>query len=560
MTRPAKIAAVAPEQLATGAVALAARGDQLRASRAWREARTAYEQAVAADAHHAPAWEGLGHAARYTDDLETSHSAFEQAYRDYLDSRDHRGAARAAMEIALYHDVYRGEPAVANGWFERAGALLEDCPDTPERAWLLLWRAHVHIHVRDEMRAGREALAGALRLNLRCQVDEIDTMAKGLAGLSLISDGDVESGLRRLDEATATAIAGDRFRPETIGFTCCYVLDACETVRDFARAQQWLEHARSATRSMAVRHFESFCRSHYIAVLTWSAKYEAAESAIGSMRSELAAIAPAWMAHCDLRLGEVRRRQGRAEEAVRLLQPLAAHSLALLPLAWLRFEAGDPDGTLSLVERYVRRTAGDHVRRLHALDLIVRAASLARDDARTTMAIEELRGLAPKVNTRIALGVLAEAEASDPALQPAAAVVKLEDAIDEYDLAGAPYEGTAARLRLASVLTTAGQSDRGAREREAAKAVAARIGALGILKRAAAEPYGAPAQRRRTSLSERELEVLGLIAQGLSNHDIGERLCVSPFTVKRHVANILTKLDLPSRAAAASYAVRNGLT
>ena len=222
--------------------------------------------------------------------------------------------------------------------------------------------------------------------------------------------------------------------------------------------------------------------------------------------------------------------------------------------------SASPDGTLSLVERYVRRTAGDHVRRLHALDLIVRAASLARDDARTTMAIEELRGLAPKVNTRIALGVLAEAEASDPALQPAAAVVKLEDDIDEYDLAGAPYEGTAARLRLASVLTTAGQSDRGAREREAAKAVAARIGALGILKRAAAEPYGAPAQRHRTSLSERELEVLGLIAQGLSNHDIGERLCVSPFTVKRHVANILTKLDLPSRTAAASYAVRNGLT
>ena len=50
------------------------------------------------------------------------------------------------------------------------------------------------------------------------------------------------------------------------------------------------------------------------------------------------------------------------------------------------------------------------------------------------------------------------------------------------------------------------------------------------------------------------------MAQGLSNHEIGERLFVSPFTVKRHVTNILTKLDLPSRAAAASYAVREGLT
>jgi DNA-binding NarL/FixJ family response regulator len=512
-----------PEQLAAGAAALVARGDRLRASRAWRDARDAYQQAVAAEPHNAAAWEGLGRSARYVDDLEASRAAFEQAYRDYLDARDNPGAARAAMEIALYHDLYRGEHAVANGWFERAGALLEDCPDTPERAWLMLWRAHVHIHVRDEMPAGREALAGALRLNQRCQVDEIDTMARGLAGLALISDGDVEGGLRRLDEATAMAIAGDRFRPETIGFACCYVLEACETVRDFERAQQWLEHAWSADRSLGVPHFAGFCRSHYVAILTWCAKYQAAESEIDSMRATLATIAPAWMSHCDIRLGEVRRR-------------------------------------LSLVERYVRRTSGDHTRRLHALDLIVRAASLARDDARAAAALEELRALVPKVNTRIALGMLAEAEASDPAAQPSATIVRLEDAIDEYDLAGAPYEATAARLRLAGALATAGQSERAVREREAAKMVAGRIGALGLLRRAAASPGNASTLRPRTSLSERELEVLGLIAQGLSNQVIGERLYVSPFTVKRHVANILTKLDLPSRAAAASYAVRNGLT
>jgi DNA-binding NarL/FixJ family response regulator len=551
---------VAPKQLASDAATLTARGDELRATRTWREARIAYEQALAADGHYAPAWEGLGRSARYCDDLERSCTAFEQAYRDYLDARDYQGAARAAMEIALYHELYRAEHAVANGWFERAGALLEDCPDTPERAWLMLWRAHVQIHLRDEMPAGREALASALRLNLRCQVDEIDTMAKGLAGLALISDGDVEGGLRRLDEATATAIAGDRLRPETIGFPCHYVLDACETVRDFARAQQWLEHAWAADRSLGVSHFASFCRSHYIAVLTWTARYDAAESEIAAMRAALGQIAPASISQCNLRLGEVRRRQGRSEDALRLLQPLAAHAFALLSLAWLRLEAGDPDGTVSLVERYIRRIGGDHTRRLHALDLMVRAASLARDEGRMTTALEELRALAPRVNTQIALGVLAEAEASLPTLQPAAAIVRLEEAIDEYDLAGAPYEGAAARLRLAALLETAGQTERAIREREAAKAVATRIGAIGLVRRAAAAPGGASAQRPRNALSARELEVLGLIAQGLSNHDIGERLFVSPFTVKRHVANILTKLDLPSRAAAASYAVRNGLT
>jgi DNA-binding NarL/FixJ family response regulator len=63
-----------------------------------------------------------------------------------------------------------------------------------------------------------------------------------------------------------------------------------------------------------------------------------------------------------------------------------------------------------------------------------------------------------------------------------------------------------------------------------------------------------------TGLSPREIEVLRLVAEGLNNQEIGERLFVSAFTVKRHVANILTKLDVPSRAAAAAYAARLGLT
>ena len=52
-------------------------------------------------------------------------------------------------------------------------------------------------------------------------------------------------------------------------------------------------------------------------------------------------------------------------------------------------------------------------------------------------------------------------------------------------------------------------------------------------------------------LSSREREVLNLVADGLSNGVIAQRLRLSDHTVKRHVANILLKLDLPTRAAAA---------
>jgi len=62
-------------------------------------------------------------------------------------------------------------------------------------------------------------------------------------------------------------------------------------------------------------------------------------------------------------------------------------------------------------------------------------------------------------------------------------------------------------------------------------------------------------------LTSRELDMLKLVAQGLSNPDIrlAQRLVLSEHTVHRHLANILRKLDLSSRAAAAAWGVRTGL-
>jgi DNA-binding NarL/FixJ family response regulator len=67
-----------------------------------------------------------------------------------------------------------------------------------------------------------------------------------------------------------------------------------------------------------------------------------------------------------------------------------------------------------------------------------------------------------------------------------------------------------------------------------------------------------PAQGRGGSLTEREREVLGHIADGRSNREIARTLHLSEKTVKTHVSNILMKLDLADRTQAALWAVRNG--
>ena len=73
------------------------------------------------------------------------------------------------------------------------------------------------------------------------------------------------------------------------------------------------------------------------------------------------------------------------------------------------------------------------------------------------------------------------------------------------------------------------------------------------------EPDAAVSGEAAALLTPRELDVLRLVAQGLSNPDIARRLVVSEHTVHRHLANILRKLGLSSRAAAAAWGARTGL-
>jgi len=77
----------------------------------------------------------------------------------------------------------------------------------------------------------------------------------------------------------------------------------------------------------------------------------------------------------------------------------------------------------------------------------------------------------------------------------------------------------------------------------------------------------APAQTRKANalpqeleaLTEREREALGLIAQGLTNREIGEKMVISEKTVKTHVSNLLDKLGLEDRTRAAIWALKHGL-
>ena len=81
-----------------------------------------------------------------------------------------------------------------------------------------------------------------------------------------------------------------------------------------------------------------------------------------------------------------------------------------------------------------------------------------------------------------------------------------------------------------------------------------------ILREFAHLAQSPPVPQAVDGLSPRETEVLGLVAKGLTNREIGENLHIAENTVKNHLRNILDKLHLNNRAQAAAFAVRHGLT
>jgi hypothetical protein len=144
---------------------------------AWERARASFDAALALDAS-AGAWEGRSWAAWWLDDVATCLAARERAYRRYRAGRDPRGAARMALWLGDDHLEFRGEAAVANGWFQRAARLLEGLEPSPEHGWLAVFRAHLALNAHDLAEA--QQLGGAAR-DLGSRPGEVDLEMFGLA-------------------------------------------------------------------------------------------------------------------------------------------------------------------------------------------------------------------------------------------------------------------------------------------------------------------------------------------------------------------------------------------
>jgi ATP/maltotriose-dependent transcriptional regulator MalT len=374
--------------------------------------------------------------------------------------------------------------------------------------------------------------------------------------------------MHRLDEGITAAIAGEVPDLNAAGQACCYMLTACERLRDYDRASQWCERVKQFFLRWQYGGSLTFCRKHYSDYLLWRGVWSEAEAELQAMAREFVPFAAAQLPEATVRVAELRRRQGRLREAAALFAEAETHPRALLGQAELAIETGEPRRAVELVERFFRRLLPvERMDRSVGLELLARAHAELGQLAELDAVLNELRlhadaaaTLAMRASVRAAEGVAARA-----ACDLEAARCAFEDAVDLFERTGAPFAASRARMDLARSLLALGRATEAEREARRAFETFERLGAAHETQAARALLDVASEKPRRRSgptgmaVTERELQVLRLVAAGLSNREIAGRLFLSEHTVKRHVANILTKLQLPSRTAAAAYAARQGV-
>jgi DNA-binding CsgD family transcriptional regulator len=258
---------------------------------------------------------------------------------------------------------------------------------------------------------------------------------------------------------------------------------------------------------------------------------------------------------------EVHRLRGEFAAAEEAYKSASQSGLEPQPgLALLRLAQGRTDAAVAAIRRAVSATA-DRLQRTKLLPAQIEIMLAANDLQEANGACRELEEIAASFDAGGVLGAMAAHARGAVELaegDACAALGSLRYAFEVWQQIEAPYVGARVRVLIGLACRALGDDDGGGLELDAARAVFAQLGAAPDLACIDSLTRGVPSGRPH-GLTRREHQVLRLVAAGKTNKAIAAELFLSEKTVDRHVSNIFTKLDVPSRAAATAYAYEHKL-
>lgn len=534
------------------------RGREAFARQRWGEA---YGQLAAADEHaslEADDLECLALASYLSGkDPERTNAFLSRAHQAFLERGETTRAVRAAFYLA-FSLIHQGEIAQATGWTARAQRILDEHQiDCVERGYLLVPLA-VQAAATDAA-AAASLFAEAAAIGDRFGDPNLASLARQGHGRALVRQGQIATGTALLDEAMVAVTAGE-VQPGLAGTIYCSVIATCVEMLDIRRAQEWTDALHRWCESQPeIVPYRGDCLIHRAEIMLthgdWSHAQGQAQMACDyfSHTARRLALGAAWYL-----IGEICRLRGDvtgAESAYRQASDAGRTPQPGLAMLWLAQGRGDAAkaalGHLldTIDDRRARtRTLSAYVDILLAVGDVAGAARAARelDDLATTMESPLVRASSEHANGAVRL---AEGDARR-------ALVALRHARTIWRELDVPYEVARVNALIGVACRALGDCGTGDMEISAARQGFEALGAAPDVARLDALLSASPAQSDG-GLTTREIEVLRLVASGKTNRTIAQALRISEKTVARHVSNIFTKLDVPSRAAATAYAFQH---
>jgi len=527
---------------------------------AWSEA---YVGLAAADGRTALASEDLERlaiSAQLSGRPDQTIPAGARAHLEAIREGDVERGVRCAISLGLV-SMQRGDMAQAGGWLARAARLIEETGyDGVERGRLLIPQG-----LRSLM-SGEPAAAFAIFEQVAAIADRFDdsdlrTLGRLGRGQSLIAMSDTARGVQLLDEAMVAVTTGE-ISTIVAGIVYCAVIEACHGLFDLRRAQEWTAALDRWCESQPdLVPFRGQCLVYRAELKRFHGAWNEAGDEAQRARDWLSRPPPdPAVGEALYQLAELDRLCGRFDASESAYREASSWGRPPEPgLALLRLAQGDVEAAGASVRRALAEASNDLLRG-RLLEPQVEIALAAGDVATARDAAGRLGRLAETLDAPL---LRAMATRSDGAVRLAdgdveGALAMLRRAWEAWRDLDAPYEAARVRVTVGRACRELGDEDGAVLEFDAARDVFERLGAapdLAWLERIAGRrPAVAPG-----GLSPREVEILRLVAAGMTNRAIAEGLTISERTVDRHVSNIFTKLDVSTRAAATAYAYEHDL-